>query len=285
MRAIVRLAYEATCAFVPLVVVAIAERRGRGGNFRGEGVARHHNGGTPQENGAARQVSFRGGGRARMNGKTSQEPFRAGGHARMNGKTSQEHLHAGEHARSQRPSRWRRVAHGLGVAVFAVYLLLVMWICGVGTFWDFVRGGAAGWQSQVNLQPFSPYLNPVTWALNVVLFVPLGFLLPCLWREYDRFVPTLAFGFCFSLAIELSQLLNFRITDVDDLIANTLGAVVGLALYWLLRRLFPKAFARALKTPTHEPVLYAAAMFLGIFFLYGARGHAEMRIVSWLDAL
>ena len=35
----------------------------------------------------------------------------------------------------------------------------------------------------------------------------------------------------FSLAIELSQLLNNRITDIDDLFTNTLGAMVGYLLY------------------------------------------------------
>lgn len=283
MRAVVRLAYEAACAFVPLLVVAVVDKRRQ------------------------RRSAFRP-----MRSKSEQA---AGGRSRQGS--------------SSRASR----LHVLGVMTFVVYLLLVMWICGVGTLWDFLRGGAVGWRVQVNVVPFSPWLNPVTWLLNVVLFVPLGFLLPCLWRGYERLPLTFAAGFCFSLAIELSQLLNFRITDVDDLIANTLGAVLGLLLFRLARAIglwamrprsgeasFPKLeptysgrpkqmrptgdealrrrthiqaghAARHLggyldsRGPAYEPWLYAATMFLGIFFLYGARGHAEMRIVSWLDAL
>lgn len=284
MRAIVRLAYEATCAFVPLIAVAAIAHRGGGGNSRG--MARHQHMRASREPGVRTsrdtgRTSCKLGATHGVPGRTSRAPL----------PSSNAPLHSSGETRVSQPSRWQCLAHGAGIVAFAVYVLLVMWICGVGTFWDFTRGGAAGWRSQINLQPFSPYINPVTWLLNVVLFVPLGFLLPCLWRGYDRLAPTLAFGFCFSLAIELSQLLNFRITDVDDLIANTLGAVVGLMLYWLLGRIVSQAFARGptssfgVRSAAYEPVLYVAAMFLGVFFLYGARGHAEMRIVSWLDAL
>ncbi len=38
----------------------------------------------------------------------------------------------------------------------------------------------------------------------------------------------------FSLAIELNQLLNNRITDIDDLFTNTLGTIVRYVLYKVL---------------------------------------------------
>ena len=41
--------------------------------------------------------------------------------------------------------------------------------------------------------------------------------------------PVLFAGFGLSLVIELSQLLNNRRTDIDDLILNTLGAALGYA--------------------------------------------------------
>ena len=43
-------------------------------------------------------------------------------------------------------------------------------------------------------------------------------------------------GFLMSLGIELAQLLNYRISDVDDLIMNTLGAFLGYELLMLLSR-------------------------------------------------
>ncbi|WP_433470865.1 VanZ family protein [Saccharomonospora azurea] len=70
-------------------------------------------------------------------------------------------------------------------------------------------------------------------AMNVLLFVPLGALCVLLWRRGFLFT-TLA-GFGVSLLVEITQLTaNFgtapfvyRIFDVDDLMANTAGAVLG----------------------------------------------------------
>lgn len=93
----------------------------------------------------------------------------------------------------------------------------------------------------VNLIPFWDITNGVrayliNSGLNVLLFVPLGFILPLLWKEF-RSRRVLCFtGFLLSLGIELAQLLNSRISDVDDLIMNTLGAWLGYALLMLLSR-------------------------------------------------
>lgn len=70
-------------------------------------------------------------------------------------------------------------------------------------------------------------------TFNVVLFVPLGFFLRIVWRR-GVVVATLV-GFASTLAIELTQLTGvwglypcaFRVFDVDDLILNTTGAILG----------------------------------------------------------
>ena len=63
--------------------------------------------------------------------------------------------------------------------------------------------------------------------LNILLFVPLGVILPILWDRFRIQKNTILFGFCTSLAIELLQILTFRATDVNDLITNTLGTYLG----------------------------------------------------------
>ncbi|MDD3340399.1 MAG: VanZ family protein [Lachnospiraceae bacterium] len=73
-------------------------------------------------------------------------------------------------------------------------------------------------------------------VLNIILFLPLGLLLPLLWKRGTSFLQTALTGFCLSLAVELSQLFNFRATDVDDLIMNTLGTMIGYGLYHLFFR-------------------------------------------------
>lgn len=71
---------------------------------------------------------------------------------------------------------------------------------------------------------------------NIIIFIPIGALLESItWK-------LLPIGFMFSVAIELSQLLFHRgMFDVDDIISNSLGIVIGVVsilLFTLSRRLF-----------------------------------------------
>lgn len=92
----------------------------------------------------------------------------------------------------------------------------------------------------INLVPFaymfSDYRNSL---LNVLLFVPLGFSLPVLWKRFRSLLWTGLFGLSFSLSIELLQLLTLRATDINDLMTNTTGTILGWLLGRLVLRLFP----------------------------------------------
>ena len=57
---------------------------------------------------------------------------------------------------------------------------------------------------------------------------------------YFRKIKTRYVQDSFSLAIELNQLLNNRITDIDDLFTNTLGAIIGYLLYRALKMIFKR---------------------------------------------
>ncbi len=75
--------------------------------------------------------------------------------------------------------------------------------------------------------------------LNVVMFAPLGALLPLLWQKCRKWYITTPIGFGTSLVIELIQLATKRGTfDVDDLFANTLGSVVGFLCIMAILSLF-----------------------------------------------
>jgi len=69
---------------------------------------------------------------------------------------------------------------------------------------------------------------------NIVMFVPIGFFLPLLWKFSNKKVIFL--GFSASLMIEFTQLFLARGTDVDDLLLNTLGTLVGFFLYKLVNK-------------------------------------------------
>ena len=115
----------------------------------------------------------------------------------------------------------------LPVLVFAAYAAAVLHLTGAGTLGDGLIYQMQFGGEQVNLLPFSRQIDAVAYLQNVLLFVPFGLLLPWFWPALRRPKPVLFAGFGLSLVIELSQLLNNRRTDIDDLILNTLGAALG----------------------------------------------------------
>ena len=139
-------------------------------------------------------------------------------------------------------TNWTEVSKG-ALALFAVYFLAVLYITLFG------RNG--GNDTSIRLQPFALIsqsiqernMRPLNHLLlNVAMFIPLGFLLPFVCpRKLARLRFAIPVGLLFSVMIESVQLLLKKgQCDVDDVIANTLGAVVGLALYMLYERLFKK---------------------------------------------
>ncbi len=77
--------------------------------------------------------------------------------------------------------------------------------------------------------------------LNILFFVPLGFLLPFIHKRFNDPVVVTATGFLFSFGIESMQFITSRgVTEIDDIINNTLGAFVGFAAYTIFIALFPQ---------------------------------------------
>lgn len=65
-------------------------------------------------------------------------------------------------------------------------------------------------------------------GLNILLFVPFGFLMPHLFRRFRSAFVTAAAGFLFSVSIETVQYFAQRgFTETDDILHNTLGACIG----------------------------------------------------------
>ncbi len=162
------------------------------------------------------------------------------------------------------------------LSVFAVYITGVFYFTGAGTVWEWVRNSfKIGWD-QVNILPFSTDIDVVGYLLNILLFVPLGVLLPLIWKEKNKISSVLLGGVGFSALIEVSQLVNFRCPDVDDLIMNTLGAIAGYAVFKLFNK-FLRLEGTGDGYLRHEFVLLLGAIFIGRFFLFN-----EMHLASVL---
>ena len=102
------------------------------------------------------------------------------------------------------------------------------------------------WWTMLRWVPFD--VDAPSFVLNVIMFVPLGVLLPLLRPGADAVRRLAVSAFCASLAIESVQLVlgltlgSRRTVDVNDLIANTAGALLGLLI---LRLAVPAAAHRA----------------------------------------
>ncbi len=67
---------------------------------------------------------------------------------------------------------------------------------------------------------------------NVIGFLPWGFILPIIFRRMSRVFLIFLSGFLLSLTVEVIQLISkVGCFDVDDLILNTLGAVLGYVFF------------------------------------------------------
>ncbi len=83
------------------------------------------------------------------------------------------------------------------------------------------------------------YLYIITNFLgNLLVFVPIG-LFPALLFRNATFKRSVIIGFLMSVFVEIMQYFIMRNTATDDVILNTLGAVIGYFVYLILKRFFP----------------------------------------------
>ena len=152
---------------------------------------------------------------------------------------------------------WKRTAFYI---LFGLYLAAVLALVG------FPNLTTLRVDLTVNLIPFLDLAADFKNAcLNVLLFVPLGVLLPMLWGRFRSAKRTVLAGLAVSFAIEFSQIFTFRTTDVNDLITNTAGAALG---FLLVRRLTCR-FSRHVVTGSSARDFYivTASVVLIMFFL------------------
>ena len=119
----------------------------------------------------------------------------------------------------------------------------------------------------VNYIPMVDILSsPMQYFLNVLMFVPIGFLLPLLWDKYGDWKHVLGVGTFLTLFIEVAQVFTFRATDIDDLLMNLLGAAAG---FWLARQM-SKRFRVSLpigkETQNHKELWTVSALTFCINF-------------------
>ncbi len=136
----------------------------------------------------------------------------------------------------------------LGTCLFFLYLaglLYFLFFCE-----NYGHGGAG--EYSYNFYPFREIIRYIRYrdllgrravllnlAGNVIGFMPFGALIPVMLRRMRSLWRTTLLSFALSALVELSQLI-FKIGcfDVDDVILNTLGGLLGYLLFLLVSWLY-----------------------------------------------
>ena len=78
----------------------------------------------------------------------------------------------------------------------------------------------------------------LNFAGNTLMFVPVGIVYPIVYKNLDTHKKIIAAGAGFSLVIEILQLPFYdRVSDIDDLILNSLGYILGYLIYLGVKKL------------------------------------------------
>lgn len=115
-------------------------------------------------------------------------------------------------------------------------LLFFLYLAALLSVTLFVRVGSM--RNDIQMEPFHQFkeaINTQNWEIvehniqNVILFIPMGVLIPLINQHYfQKFSYAFLAAMITSTCIETIQyLFQLGTCDIDDIIANTLGAVIG----------------------------------------------------------
>lgn len=127
-------------------------------------------------------------------------------------------------ALSERLNLWlKNAGHFFGSNLFVIYLWMLVMI----VFFCREPGSRVGTDLRF-MGTWGTTMQDHAWVIeNIFLFLPFGFLFP-VWLPKKKTAWTIPVGFLCSVAIEYCQLRTGRgFCQLDDVIMNTLGAVIG----------------------------------------------------------
>lgn len=121
---------------------------------------------------------------------------------------------------------------------FAMYILYLLYLTLFSSYY-----GRNYFHRNINLFPFKTmveYLHSnhsiksiiINLLGNIAAFLPMGLLLPLIFKKINSFKRVTIFIFLSSFTIEITQyILGVGTTDIDDIILNILGGILGFCLY------------------------------------------------------
>ena len=128
----------------------------------------------------------------------------------------------------------------LTASLFAVYCLALIWII---VFKFQLSLDTLPSQRSINLMPFYPGSNGRTSSFindilyNMLVFIPYGIYI-CMLKRGWPFIKKVLPILLTSLVFEVVQYaFGIGASDVNDLLLNTLGGIIGIGIYYALQRM------------------------------------------------
>ncbi len=139
----------------------------------------------------------------------------------------------------------RKIIRIISRICFGIYMIVLVYFLLLSDGFGRMNGHQ---DPQYNLIPFQEikrfiiywktigaYYSLINLAGNVVAFMPFGALIRWVVNQKTRWYQAVGYTFLFSLCVELLQLVaRVGVFDVDDLILNTLGGLLGFWIYYIL---------------------------------------------------
>ena len=119
------------------------------------------------------------------------------------------------------------------IAVFLIYIFIVLWLTLIDRQWG---------ERRAMLMPFWEMRELITTdrklycsqqiGCNILMLMPMGFLLPCLHQKFRKLVVIFLIALMFSIFIEATQYFTGRgLCEFDDVFNNTLGACIRFIIW------------------------------------------------------
>ena len=151
--------------------------------------------------------------------------------------------------------------------IMLLFIIYIMCLFYVVTFQD------VSWSTS-NFIPFKEILRyefgSRLFFLNVVgnmlMFCPYGFFIGYILKN-KKVYTTIILGLITSVTIETTQLQIGRVFDIDDIILNVVGVVIGFYLYRFLDS-FKERLPKFLKNPIVYNIIIIALLILFILYLF-----------------
>lgn len=139
--------------------------------------------------------------------------------------------------------------------MFIVYIVCIVYFL---IFSDMFGRGSGYEERRYNLIPFEEITRFIKYGNqmsagsvflnlygNIIAFIPFGMLLKWARNKNTTFLQAFAYSLGFTLIIEVAQYITkLGVFDIDDILLNTLGGIIGYLIYYVTAKLLRRYHAK-----------------------------------------